>query len=47
MQQIWEPENRFKIWFEIERHALEAQVNLGLAPKSALKDMDRAGRVSM
>mgnify|MGYP001986506672 CR=1 FL=1 len=47
MSQIWTPENRFKIWFDIERHALEAQVKLGLAPKKALRDVDLAGRKAM
>lgn len=47
MSRIWEPENRFRIWFDIERHALEAQVSLGLAPKKALSDVDRAGRRAM
>jgi len=47
MSRIWEPENRFRIWFDIERHALEAQVKLGVAPKAALTAVDRAGRKAM
>ena len=35
MVAIWEPENRFKIWFEIEAHATEALADLGVVPKSA------------
>ncbi len=33
MAKIWEPENRFKIWFEIEAHACDALANLGVIPK--------------
>lgn len=33
MVAIWEPENKFKIWFEIEAHACDAQVKLGVVPK--------------
>ena len=29
MARIWEPENRFRIWFEIEAHACDAQAALG------------------
>jgi adenylosuccinate lyase len=35
MARIWEPENRFRIWFEIEAHACDAQAELGVIPKSA------------
>ena len=35
MVQIWEPENRFRIWFEIEAHATDALADLGVVPKSA------------
>ena len=35
MQKIWEPENRFQIWFEIEAHACDAQAELGVIPKEA------------
>ena len=34
---IWEPEARFKIWFEIEAHATDALADLGVVPKSAAK----------
>jgi adenylosuccinate lyase len=34
MVRIWEPENRFKIWLEIETLACEAQANLGVIPQS-------------
>jgi len=37
MVRIWEPEQRFRIWFEIEAHACDAQAKLGVIPKSAAK----------
>jgi adenylosuccinate lyase len=37
MTKIWEPENRFRIWFEIEAHACDAQAELGVIPKDAAK----------
>jgi adenylosuccinate lyase len=35
MRAIWEPETRFRIWFEIEAHAASAMVDLGIVPKEA------------
>ena len=35
MTAIWEPENKFRIWFEIEAHACDAQAELGVIPKEA------------
>ena len=35
MEKIWDPENRFQIWFEIEAHACDAQAELGVIPKEA------------
>ena len=37
MEKIWEPENRFQIWYEIEAHACDAQAELGVIPKEAAK----------
>lgn len=37
MAAIWEPQTRFKIWFEIEAHAADAQAELGVIPKDAAK----------
>ena len=37
MAQIWDAENRFRIWFEIEAHAADAMAELGTIPKSAAK----------
>ncbi|MET1112245.1 MAG: adenylosuccinate lyase [Allosphingosinicella sp.] len=35
MSSIWAPEARFRIWFEIEAHALDAMAELGIVPRSA------------
>ncbi|MGZ8328983.1 MAG: adenylosuccinate lyase [Allosphingosinicella sp.] len=35
MSSIWAPEARFRIWFEIEAHALDAMADLGIVPRSA------------
>jgi adenylosuccinate lyase len=35
MTAIWEPEARYRIWFEIEAHALDAMAELGVVPRSA------------
>ncbi len=35
MTQIWEPQTRFRIWFEIEAHAADAMAELGIVPKAA------------
>ncbi len=37
MVALWEPESRFRIWFEIEAHACDAQAELGVIPKEAAK----------
>jgi adenylosuccinate lyase len=44
MARIWEPENRFRIWFEIEAHACDAMAELGLIPKEAAKAVWERGR---
>ena len=36
MANIWEPENRFRIWLEIETLACEAQAELGVIPKEVV-----------
>ncbi len=35
MRDIWEPKNKFRIWFDIEAHACDAQASLGVIPKEA------------
>jgi adenylosuccinate lyase len=37
MTAIWDPQTRFKIWFEIEAHAADALAELGTIPKEAAK----------
>ncbi|CCD84657.1 Adenylosuccinate lyase (Adenylosuccinase) (ASL) [Bradyrhizobium sp. ORS 285] len=37
MASIWDPQTRFKIWFEIEAHAADALAELGTIPKDAAK----------
>ncbi|ETX30658.1 adenylosuccinate lyase [Roseivivax isoporae] len=34
MVAIWAPETKFRIWFEIEAHACDAQAELGVIPKA-------------
>ena len=43
MEKIWEPENRFQIWFEIEAHACDAQAELGVIPKEAAQSVWEKG----
>ncbi|HEX8124067.1 MAG TPA: adenylosuccinate lyase [Allosphingosinicella sp.] len=35
MSSIWAPEARFRIWFEIEAHALDAMAEIGIVPREA------------
>jgi adenylosuccinate lyase len=35
MAAIWEPQTRFRIWFEIEAHATDALAEIGVVPKEA------------
>ncbi len=44
MTAIWEPENRFRIWLEIEGHACDAQAELGVIPRDAAKAVWERGR---
>src|SRR3982075_3854203 len=37
MASIWEPQTRFRIWFEIEAHAADALAELGTIPREAAK----------
>ena len=34
MVAIWSPENKFRIWYEIEAHACDAQAELGVIPRA-------------
>jgi adenylosuccinate lyase len=42
MAAIWDPQTRFRIWFEIEAHACDAQAALGVVPKEAAEAVWRA-----
>src|SRR4051812_5950308 len=44
MTAIWEPDNRFRIWFEIEAHAMDAQAKLGVIPAAAAKAVWERGK---
>ncbi|MGA7485943.1 MAG: adenylosuccinate lyase [Xanthobacteraceae bacterium] len=35
MAAIWDPQTRYRIWFEIEAHAADAMAELGIVPKAA------------
>ena len=43
MAAIWEPESKFRIWFEIEAHATDALAELGVVPKEAAKAIWETG----
>ena len=43
MVTIWEPDTKFRIWFEIEAHACEALAELGVIPKEAAKNIRERG----
>ena len=43
MGKIWEEENKFRIWLEIEMLACEAQAKLGAIPKKAVKVIREKG----
>ncbi len=44
MSAIWEPENRFRIWFEIEAHACDALAEKGVIPKEAARVIWEKGK---
>jgi adenylosuccinate lyase len=47
MTSIWEPQTRFRIWFEIEAHAADAMAKLGIIPKAAAKKIwDKGGKAT-
>src|SRR5438105_7611024 len=43
MAAIWSPEAKFRIWFDIEAHALDAMAAIGVAPKSAAETVRKKG----
>jgi adenylosuccinate lyase len=44
MAAIWDPQTRYRIWFEIEAHAADAMAELGIIPKSAAKTIWQKGK---
>ncbi|MDX2224615.1 MAG: adenylosuccinate lyase [Rhodospirillaceae bacterium] len=44
MTKIWDADNRFRIWFEIEAHACDALADLGVIPKSAARTIWDKGK---
>ncbi len=44
MAQIWEPENKYKIWLEIEASAADAMAELGVIPAAAAKAIRERGK---
>ena len=44
MAAIWEPENKFRIWFQIEAHACDAQAKLGVIPQDAARAVWERGK---
>src|SRR5436853_5861403 len=44
MAAIWEAQNRYRIWFEIEAHACDAQAALGVIPKEAAAAVWKLGK---
>ncbi|WP_421694832.1 adenylosuccinate lyase [Aestuariivirga sp.] len=47
MADIWEPQTRFRIWFEIEAHATDALAELGVVPKeAAARIWEKAGEAT-
>ena len=43
MAKIWEPENRFRIWFEIEAHACDAMEEIGAVPPGTARAVRERG----
>ena len=43
MTALWEAESRFSIWLEIETHAMDAMVKLGIVPEDAAKALREKG----
>src|SRR6185437_11370544 len=44
MSAIWEAENRFRLWFEIEAHACDALAAAGIIPKEAAEAIRAKGK---
>src|SRR5436853_638552 len=44
MAAIWDPQTRYRIWFEIEAHAADAMAELGVIPKAASRELWAKGK---
>src|SRR5207244_7861616 len=44
MAAIWDPQTRYRIWFEIEAHAADAMAELGVIPKAAAREIWAKGK---
>src|SRR5438128_1849022 len=44
MAAIWDPQTRYRIWFEIEAHAADAMAELGIIPTAAAKKIWSKGK---
>src|SRR5258705_5987941 len=44
MTAIWDPQTRYRIWFEIEAHAADAMTELGIIPKAAAQEIWAKGK---
>lgn len=47
MTRIWEPENKYRIWLDIEVAALEAMAQLGIVPETAVKAVRDRGNFNV
>ena len=43
MAAIWAPENRFRIWVEIEAHACDGMAQIGIIPRASAKAIREGG----
>jgi len=43
MASIWSPASRYRIWYEIEAHACDAQADLGVIPRENAEAVRKAG----
>jgi len=44
MAAIWDPQTRYRIWFEIEAHAADALADIGVIPREAAKTIWAKGK---
>lgn len=44
MASIWDPQTKFRIWFEIEAHACDAMAEIGVMPKEAARTIWAKGK---